>query len=306
MADNPQKRAIANKALTILVAGRTSNAGMLFDSIDDTEFADYTTVSEASNKDKRLVCFLYEDVLKQVIEDVDPEFASKFEDLGREVKIDQEFGGWDYLFELPDDYLHLRAQVAEGNPEKTFPQDTMLFHGYSHVVSGSDGQAYQCQTNHTSVDDANDGQPPGNDGNSNWTLYDTDGSLGATWYESVAYKTNRTAWLMASNHFSNEDGDGAYIRYSRYVQAGVSDMPQYYPSVFKNCFAARLAAEMAQDSKDYERRLRLLDEYENHHKIECWSVQYGNKHVDRPKTVLERRRGGRGRSLYDRRLGQWT
>jgi len=292
MADNPEKRHLANRAIMILNAGKTTNSGLLFSTIDDTEFADYTTVSEANSADKRLVCFLYETVLKQVIEQINPDFAIRYADLGQERLVNMESGGWSYLFELPADFLAFRAQVAEGNRKKQFDSEVLFFRNYSHVVVGTDGYAYYCSTAHLSADDTDDGQPPDDDGDGNWTLYsDEDASLGAQWAEEVAYLTANTAWMLGSNDFSNDDGDSAYIKYSGYVQAAFADEPAYYPEEFKNAFACRLAAEMALDSKDYERRRRLLEEYETLHKPACWSVQQGKTYIARPKTVFERRSG---------------
>lgn len=299
MADNSAKRAIVNRALAILNAGRTAQAGLFFTALDDTQFADWTTISETDYPDARLAVMLYEPVLKQVIEDIAPGFAIRYADLGHPVSVNMEYGEWDYLFELPTDFLSLVAQVSEGDPGKEAVLDrdpeVLHFQDYSHVVAGDDDQAYYCNTSHTSVDDSSDGQPLDDDGNGNWTLYSTDGGLGETWYEGVSYKASATGLLLATNTLSNTDGDSAYIQYLAYVQttadgvAGRSDQPAYYPESFKNALATRLAAEMCLDSKDYERRLRLLDEYESLAKPAYWHV--ANRHRDRIEklTAFERR-----------------
>lgn len=291
MADNAYKRRIANRALAILNAGRTSAASVLFDSIDDSEFADYTTVSEINYPDKKLVCLHYESILKQVIEDMAPEFAKSFADLGQWRKVNKADGGYDYLFELPSDYLALIKQCYEGSPGRGCDCEIMDFADYSHVVCGSDDQAYYCSNDHTSVDDASDGQPPDDDGNGNWTLYNADGGLGASWAASVAYKTGATGKMLATNALSDDDGDSAYIQYLAYVQAGRSDRPQDYPEAFVNAFATRLAAELALDSKDYERRRGLLEEYQILAKPDYWAVQNRHRARTRHKTIFESRSG---------------
>ena len=290
MADNKYKRAIANRAQAILTAGRTGQAGIFYDEITDAEFADYTTVSETDEPDKRLICFIYEPVLKQVIEDIAPKFAKRYADLGQPMAVNSEYGGWDYLFEFPSDYLLLVMQCAEGDLKEGFDCDVLMFHSYSHVVIGTDDQAYYCSTTHTSVDDSSDGQPPDDDGDENWTLYNTDGSLGAAWAAGVAYKTGATGWLLATNDYSNTDGDSAYIEYLAYVQAAFADMPQYYPENFSNAFATRLAAEIAMDSKDYKRRTELLTEYEHLAKGDYIRVQQRPHDRKRYITVLEKRK----------------
>lgn len=263
MADNPNKRALCNRATSILVAGRTTQGDILFTSITDEQFADWSTVGVADNADIRLICSLYEPILLMCIEDMAPQFATSYEDLGREVMVNSECGGWDYLFELPSDYLDLLAQVAEGNRKKEYDAEVLEFESYSHVVGGTDDNDYVCGTGHTSVDDSSDGQPPDNDGNSNWTLLaDDDDRDRAQWYAGLSYKAAANGQLLASNSLSNDNGTGAYIRYLAYVQAGFADKPEYYPEAFKNAFATRLAAEMALDGKDYQRRQRLLEEYE--------------------------------------------
>jgi len=275
---------------------------MFFDSLTDAQFADWSTISEAQYPDARLAVMLYEPILKQVLEDIEPDFACEYADLGQPRKVSQAFGGWNYLFELPDDFLALVAQVLEGDPGKDVAlnrdPEVLFFQGYSHVVAGSDDQAYYCNTDHTSVDDTADGQPPDDDGDGNWTLYSTDGSLGAAWAEDVAYEYDSTGFMLATNDLTNADGNSAYIRYIAYVQttalgvAGRSDQPVYYPESFKNALATRLAAEMCLDAKDYERRTWLLKEYETLAKPAYWTVQ--NRHRARIKyiTAFEARTRG--------------
>jgi hypothetical protein len=286
MADNPQKRAIVNRALSILNGGRTSEAGQFFTSLTDAQFADWATIDEAQYPDARLAVMLYEPVLKQVIEDMQPDFARAYADLGTPMKINQAFGGWDQLFEVPTDFLKLVKQVYEGNKSKWTPCEMLQFKGYSHVVVGTDGQAYYCSTGHTAAT-----QPPA----ANWTLYSADGSMGATWVTGTVYKASATGWMLATNHLTNEDGDSAYIEYLAYVQttsggaAGRSDQPAYYPESFKNALATRLAAEMTLDGKDYERRTQLLREYENLAKPAYWASQNTHQEPPRAATVFERR-----------------
>jgi len=289
MADNEYKRAIANRALSILVAGVKGDSGILFKEITDAEFADYTTVSEQNEPDKRLICALYESVLKQVIEDIAPQFARRYADLGQAMAVNSEYGGWSYLFELPSDYLALIKQLSEGSLKGDFKCEILMFHSYSHVVCGTDYQAYYCNTEHTSADDSSDGQPPDNDGNSNWTLYSTDGGLGADWAASVLYKNEATGKLLATNSLTNDNGNSAYIQYLGYALTAFGDMPQYYPENFKNAFATRLAAEIALNSKDYKRRTELLTEYKQLARGDYIRVQQrhagGKKHI----TVFEAR-----------------
>lgn len=295
MPDNSAKRAIVNRALAILNAGRTAQAGMFFTSLTDAQFADWTTVSETDYPDARLAVMLYEPVLKQVLEDIQPDFARRYADLGKPCKVNMEFGGWDYLFELPTDFLALVMQCCHGDrteeEAKTagFRCELLHFLDYSHVVCGDDEQAYYCSTSHTSVDDSKDGQPPTDDGDGNWTLYSADGSVGGTWVAGVDYKNKATGILLASDDLTNEDADGAYITYLAYVQAARSDHPVYYPESFKNALATRLAAEMCLDAKDYERRCRLLEEYEKLAKPAAWSAENTYKDRVAKLTLLQKR-----------------
>lgn len=295
MADNPQKRALVNRAMAILCAGRTAQASAIYSSITDAEFADYSTISEANQPDKRLVVSLYEPVLTQCIEEIRPDFAKRYANLGYPYKVNQDSGQWDYLFELPTDFLALIAQVEEDSKVITFPCDPIFFKAYSHVVCGTDDQAWVCSVDHTSADAT---KPiTGATYATKWTLYDTDGSKGAVWYSGVDYKYNATAWLLGSNSLSDRDGEKGYIYYLAYVRTaadgtkGFADDPTYYPHAFKNAFATRLAAEMALDGKDYERRRRLMEEYELVAKPACRAVQQSKVHIPRPKTAFQRRLG---------------
>ena len=95
--------------------------------------------------------------------------------------------------------------------------------------------------------------------------------------------------MLATNDLTDDVGVSAYIKYLAYTLAEQSDEPAYYPGVFKKAFATKLAAEMALDSKDYERRRRLLEEYEGLAKFDYWKVQ--GRHEDRVPhvTVFESR-----------------
>uniref|UniRef100_A0A6M3KBI2 Uncharacterized protein n=1 Tax=viral metagenome TaxID=1070528 RepID=A0A6M3KBI2_9ZZZZ len=263
--DNPYKRHLCNRTLAILVAGRTSQSGIFFDSITDEEFADYTTVADNLN-DKKLICCLYPQILQQVITDMKPDFARQFADLGAEIRINKEIRDWSLLFGLPADFLDLVAQINQIDRNTKYDCEVLTFDDYAHVVEGSDEQAYYCKLLHTSTTD--DEPITGTNWETYWTLYDEDGTLGAPWIESWAYKASQSGNLLATSDYSNDpsttvDGgiDSAYIEYLAYVQAGISDKPLYYPESFKNAFCTRLAAEMALDAKDYEQRRRLLEEY---------------------------------------------
>lgn len=298
MADNAQKRAIVNLALARLVGGRTADTSLFFTSITDAEFADWTSISEQNEPDKRLAVMLYEGTLKKTLENMHPDFACEYADLGTALAINQEYGGWDYLFELPTDFLCLVKQCSEGDPLGAgFDCEVLDFQDYSHVVVATDDQSYYCSANHTAA--AADKPISGANYASYWTLYSTDGSYGATWVSGTAYKYNRTAKMLATNVLTDDAGSSAYIRYVAYVQTsadgatpGRSDQPLYYPEAFKEAFATRLAADMALDSKDFQRATELLARYENYDKPAAQAVQNRHKARTRHYTVFERRTRG--------------
>lgn len=302
MAANNYKRDICNRALMILNAGRTDAADNLYEMVTDEQFANWTAVPKTQSQ-LRICVFAYERILKQVLLDIQPDFAVDYADLGDPVSVNRVFGGWDYLFHLPADYLGLVKQVAEADHLKDEALNTgyrcevLFFKDYAHVVVGSDDGQYYCTTAHTSADDSADGEPPDDDGNGNWIVFDEDVASwveidAAAWAEGLAYKASGTDSLLATNDLTNEAGDSAYIKYLAYVRAGRSDQPQYWPESFANAFATRLAAEMAQDSKDYERRVSLLQEYERLAKPAAWSAENWHKAAGRPKTAFERRLTG--------------
>lgn len=290
MADNPYKREICNMSISVLREGRRSDASLFFTSIDDTEFADWTT---ATGEDKQQVCLHYEITLLLCLKDMKPDFASHYADLGQEIRINKDFANWEYLFEKPSDYLDLIAQVSQNNRKKTFDCEALTFDSYAHVVKGSDDQAYYCDTAHTSVDDSSDGEPPDDDGSGNWTLYDEDGSLGAEWLAGKAYKASESGVLIAANEYSNDPSTtvdsstySAYIRYLAYVQAGISDKPQFYTPAFKEAFSVRLAAAVTNDE---QKQILLMKRYELLSKPKLRSHQGAKRHIKRHITTFEAR-----------------
>jgi hypothetical protein len=126
-------------------------------------------------------------------------------------------------------------------------------HGYSNIVYGSDDQTYYCDTDHTSVANASDGDPPTDDGNGNWTPFSTD-KYGVDWEAGRAYKYDETGKLILHNDLTNEAGDSGYIEYIGYVQAGFADVPTEYDPHFIEAFTTLLAsmAASAAQAKDVE------------------------------------------------------
>ncbi len=300
MADNAQKRALINRALLILNSGRTSAARLFFTSIDDNYFSDPFTNVPSSQKDCLAACVAYEPILLRVFSDLKPDFAKKYADLGAEVRVNKEFAEWYYLFELPSDYdsrlIDTVRQIDQSSRKKRYDFDVLHFESYAHIVTGSDDQTYYCDTDHTSADNSSNGEPPSNDGNSNWTLYDTDDIGAPHSVYSFAYKASNTGDLLATNNYSNDPSAtvdnslySAYIEYIPYTQAGINDKPQYYPEQFKNAFCTRLAAELAIDSKDYERRRMLLDEYDRIAAHDFRRTQQSRKYVKRKVSTFEAR-----------------
>jgi len=289
MADNEEKRALCNRAITILTAGMTAQAGILHTEITDEQFADYTSVT--TDQQIKLLCFLYEPVLLKVILDIQPDFAKQFADLGNEICINKEVGDWGLLFELPSNFIEdenaLIAQISQANRKTKYDCKILTFDGYAHVVKGTDEQSWYCKTDHTAA--AANKPITGADYATYWTLYNTDDSYGADWVSGWSYKASQDGKLLAANSYSNLDGDSAYIEYLAYIQAGISDKPAYYPNAFKNAFCTRLAAEMAEDGHDYERRRKLMEEYELIAKPRVWQVQNRNDFEETRPTFLESR-----------------
>ncbi len=293
MADNPEKRLIINKAISILREGRTSSAGQFHSSITDAEFADYTTITGSGSQDKQRAVIWYEPTLILVLRDIKPDFAMEFADLGEEILINKEIAGWSYLFEFPDDYLDMVAQVAEGGrsikvgqASKIFKYDhkVMVFDSYAHVVVGTDSQAWYCSTAHTA---ASANKPiTGASYATYWTLYNTDSSFGATWVTGWAYKSSQDGKLLATNSYSNDNGNSAYIKYIPYVQAGINDKPQYYSEEFKQAFAVRLASAL---TKDLEKQTELLGRYARYEKPEVLRIQQMDKYIKPHITTFEAR-----------------
>jgi hypothetical protein len=265
MAANTYKTEIANMAVTILRQGKVSDAGQFFDSIDDTEFADYTTVTGTASQDKQRVCFVYEAILKEVLRDIQPDFAIQYADLAEEIRINKEMASHSLLFELPTNYLDIVDQISQADRSVKYDNEILTFDSYAHVVVGTDDQAWKCIVAHTAAD-AN--KPiTGASYATYWELYDTDSAYGAAWVANWAYKASESGLLLATSDYSNTAGDSVYIKYLAYVQAGISDKPQFYSPEFKRAVAVRLASAL---TKDVEKQKELIARYGMYEKPEAW------------------------------------
>jgi hypothetical protein len=268
--------------------GVTSGATQIIESaIADSVFADPSTASGTNKDDIRLYCTRYPFVLKKALRDIKPDFAKRYADLGKQVEITitlttlVERGQWAYFFNLPTDTLTVLRQVYESDHSRGADCDLLIARDYAHVVKGDDEQAWYCSTGHVSVDDANDGQPPTDDGNGNWTLFNTDDAYGADWEETKAYldTSGGKGLLLATSTYTNDGADSgsvpdsAYIEYLAYAQAGIGDEPDYYDEDFIEAFTTLLASEMAPWSDGADSRIKLRAEYENVAKHRAMAAQ---------------------------------
>jgi hypothetical protein len=283
MATNSGKTFIGNLALSKTKAGLTDEGVMYSSGIDDTEFADFTT---ASNETIKRICLYYETCLKRCLEEIQPDFAKRFADLGNQITINKEYQDWGYLFELPTDFLHLIKQTDESNKNAKYDCDILDFTSYAHTVTGSDDNVYICTTAHTSVDDSSDGEPPDDDGEGNWTLDSDEEYKGADW-EVRSYSASASGRLFVTNTMSNTDGDSAYIEYIPYTLGGINDDATKYPENFKHALATLLASEI---ELDYERRAKLLMEYETLAKPKAKSVGESDEYEKDVTKVIDARR----------------
>lgn len=264
MADNDAKTDVFNLTLAKTKSGMQDTGVNYSTGIDDTVFADFTT---ADNETIKRFCLYYESCLKRCLKDIRPNFAKRFADLGNEITINKEYADYDYLFELPSDFLAFVRQTYETDRKTNIVNcEVRNFTSYAHTVTGDDDEVYICTTAHTSADDTDDGQPLDDDGDGNWTEDEDDEYEGAEWEAGKAYKASQTGKLFLTEVLSNEDADSAYIEYIPYEQAGINDDPTYYTEEFKNALATLIASEM---ELDYERRKELLNEYRTYARPEA-------------------------------------
>lgn len=285
MADNEGKREIINRAVLKFGGGGTSAAEVLYEDLDDSYFtAPFTNVPDGRN-DILAACVSYGNVLEKVLRDLKPDFARQFADLGAEIRINKEIGDWQYVFELPSDFLVFIRQLSQNDKSKEYDCRVKLFRQYAHVVKGSDDQAYYCSVAHTS---ASATKPiTGADYATKWALYDEDGDLGAAHVSGWSYKASQTGRLLLTNEYSNDPSttvdssiDSAFIEYIPYVQGGINDEPAYYDEDFKNALATALWPEIAiAFGKDNESRLSALKEYKNIASQDFLENQEESKHI---------------------------
>lgn len=264
MADNQNKTDMIN--LAILKINGVFDTGVQFlSALDDSVFADYTT---GASETEKLACLQYPFALRKALRDIRPKFAIKYEDLGTDIAISTdpanadlfERADWEYIFEFPSDYLQLIKQTNESDKSQILECKEIMVHSWSHLVTGDNDQTYYCDTNHTSVDDSSDGEPPTDDGDGNWSLFSTS-DYGVDWEAGRAYKYQATSKLLLSNEYSNDGGDSAYIEYIAYSATGIGDQPAYYDPDFVEAFTTLLAAKMAPQQSDPEQRMKLMQEY---------------------------------------------
>jgi hypothetical protein len=117
MAANQPKTDMVNLAILKLHGATDLGTQTLETAIDDSAFADPSTVTG----DARLYCLLYPVALKQALIDIKPKFARQWADLGKpiDISIDPanadlfEKADWDYISFLPSDYLALIKMTDE-------------------------------------------------------------------------------------------------------------------------------------------------------------------------------------------------
>lgn len=265
MAANAPKTKMINR-MFLKLGGVTDIGTLVIDTIDDTVFAN---PSSADTDGTKAACILYPDVLKEVIIDMQPKFATPpYADLGTEIEITLdgangtpfERADWERIFELPSDYLALLFQLDEANKKTKYEAEEITVHSYAHVVKGTDDKAYYCILDHTSA--AANKPITGASYATNWSLFDADVNFGATWEAGHAYKASETGKLLLAKEYSNVDGDSAYIKYLAYVATAIGDIPTLYDQGFIEAFTTLLASEMAPWSQENNRRLTLRNEYE--------------------------------------------
>jgi len=283
MADNEWKRLIVNMALSKTKAGVQDTGDLLFDDFDDTVFADYTT---GSNETQKRAALFYETCLKRCLRELKPDFARRFADLGNRITINKEYADYGYLFELPSDFYWLIRQTDESSRKTSIDCDVLDFTEYAHTVEGTDDEVYICTTAHTSVDDTSDGEPPDDDGDSNWTIDEDSEWNAAEWEEEKSYTADTDGKLLGTSTYSNSGGDSAYIEYIPYAQAGINDDPSKYPEEFKHALATLLAMEL---ELDFERRQKLLIEYENYAKPKAREEEGSDEYVKKITKVTDAR-----------------
>ena len=67
-------------------------------------------------------------------------FAGKFADLGNEAEVNEQ-ADWEYVFNLPEDCLHVIAQISEGNSRKKFRHKVIGQKLYTNHLSNDDGDS---------------------------------------------------------------------------------------------------------------------------------------------------------------------
>ncbi len=283
MADNDAKTFEVNLAISKTKAGIQDTGELYSSGIDDSVFADFNT---GENNTIKRAALYYETCLLRCLDEIRPDFAKRFADLGNRITINKEYGDWSCLFEKPSNFLYLIRQTDESSKKLNYDCQPLDFTNYAHTVTGSDDDVYVCTTAHTSADDTDDGEPPDDDGSGNWTLDSTDEYTGADWEESKAYKASQSGILLATNTLSNSDGDSAYIEYIPYEQAGINDDPTKYTESFKHAFATLLASEI---ETDFERRQKLLNEYELIAKPKAKETKTKDDHEKKTTLVVDAR-----------------
>lgn len=248
-----------------LLGGVTDIGTSYIEDIDDSVFAD---PSSASNEDTRRLCMFYPEALQQAIRDIQPKFARRYADLGMAIKITEDGangtlfyrGAWNYIFQCPSDFLDLISQLSEADFRRTYPADVVTAHTWSHVVKGTDEQAWYCSTLHTAAD-AN--KPiSGGSYSTYWSLFNTDEAYGADWETGKAYLASSDLKLLLSNNYGNANGNGAFIEYMAYEVLGVGDVPTAYDKHFTTAFTVLLASMAAPVSTAKKVRDELKVEYE--------------------------------------------
>jgi len=100
-----------------------------------------SALGTSGDKTSELCDLLFNPTRKEVLKRLQPQECCEYEDLGSESSDTPEMAEWLYVFDLPDDFLHLIRQTDEQYHKLNYDCEVKLGYLFTNTLSNDDGDS---------------------------------------------------------------------------------------------------------------------------------------------------------------------